>query len=130
MNFVVGNTYSFNTLAPAVLGASFNNAKVIGVVGYEVAITMMNVDLKQRTIYPLLPSGTPSDPSKYTYLMLQTESNIKVVIAVEWIDINTVALVDSVTLEIIIPNVVSTDANEIRSMLTLLGYSGYTITTK
>lgn len=129
-NFVVGNNYTFNTLAPAVLGASFINAKVIGIVGYDIAVTMMNIDLKQRAVYPMLPAGTPNDASKYTYLLLQTQSGSKTVIALEWIDQNTIQIVNSVTLEVTIPNANPTDAREVSQMLSLLGYSGFTIVTK
>lgn len=129
-SFSVGNTYSFNTLAPSLLGATFVNAKVIGIIGYDLAVTFTNVDLKQRAIYPLLPQGTVSDPKKYNYILFQTQSNINVVLALEWIDQNTIESVDLSTLEITVPNVSYSDSNKIREMLSLLGFSNFTIQVK
>lgn len=128
MDYVVGNVYSFNTLAPSVLGASFKNSKILGIVSYEVACTQINVDLMQRAIYPLLPVGTVDNPKKYTYLMIETESGSTTVLATAWIDQSSVSLVQSVTIHVTVPNVDSSDTIKIRDALRLLGYADFSVT--
>lgn len=127
--FNLKSVYSFNTLAPSVLGASFKNAKVLGIIDYDIAATIINVELMHRSIYPLLPQGTPDRPHSYTYLLLLTESNVKTVVAYEWIDPASIELVESVNIVVTIPNVKASDANVIRDSLTLCGFTGFTIKT-
>ena len=126
-NFQIGNTYNFNTRAPAVLGSLFKNATILGIVDYNTASTYINIDVMQRTIYPLLPQGTPDNPKKYTYLLIQAESGQKTVLAYQWIDENTIAEVSSATIIVTLPNVNATDAERIRDSLALLGFTGFTI---
>lgn len=127
--FKLKSAYSFNTLAPSVLGASIKNAKVLGIIDYDIATTLINVELMQRSIYPLLPQGTVDSPASYTFLLLLTESGVKTAIAYEWIDPASIELVESVTITVSIPNVKVSDANVIRDALTLSGFTGFSIKT-
>ncbi len=126
-NFILKNIYDFNTLAPSVLGATFRNAKVLGIVDYDIASSFINVELMQRSIYPLLPAGTPDTPKQYSFLLLQTESGEKTVVAYEWIDPASIRLVDSVTITVTLPNVKSSDSVLIRDSLALVGFTGFNI---
>lgn len=127
-NFVIGNAYTFNTRAPSLLGAIFENATILGIVDYDIATTFRNIDLDHKRIYPLLPSGTVDNPKKFTYLLIRTESGEKTVLAYEWIDVSSITLVDSVTLTVTIPNANSSDATKVRDALALLGMLNFTIT--
>ena len=126
-NFSIGKYYSFNTLAPAILGATFYRAKLIGLVCYDTANTRINVNLMQRTIYPSLPAGTVDNPANYTYLMLETESGEKTVVAYEWIDESSIEEVVSMTATITVPNIAASDATAIRDLLTLNGFKNIKI---
>ena len=60
--FEIGKTFTFNTRAPSVLGSIIKNAKLTSILDYDDAIKLDNIDLKFRTIYPLLPANTPPVP--------------------------------------------------------------------
>lgn len=126
--FENGTTYTFSTLAPTVLGAQFKNATVSGIVGYEVAKTFNNIDVIHRAVYPLLPSGTVDDATKFTYLILKTESGGITAIAVEWIDESTIVSTKAVTITAVIKNASLSDVTAIRDSLKLMGFSNLTIT--
>ena len=127
-NFSIDKVYTFNTRAPALLGAQVTRATLKGIVDYSVAVTFINVDLQHRKIYPALPPGTVNDPKKYNYLLFKTESGEMNVFAYEWIDDTSIDVVDSTTLTITLPGVSTSDANKVRDALTLIGFTNFTIT--
>lgn len=129
-NLSVGSVYTFNTLAPALLGAIFKNATLLGIVDYTTACRFINVDLMQRKIYPLLPPGTLDNPKKYQYLLVATESGNNTVVAYQWLDPSTIQQITSVTVVVTLPNRSSSDTVAIRDALALLGFTGFTIEVK
>ena len=127
-NFDIDKVYTFNTRAPALLGAQVTRATLKGIIDYSVAVTFINVDLQHRKIYPTLPPGTVNDPKKFTYLLFKTESGELAVFAYEWIDDTSIEVVDSTTLTVTLPGVSNSDANKIRDALNLIGFTNFTIT--
>lgn len=126
-NFQIGKTYSFNTLAPSVLGTTLSNQYLKGIVDYTTANTIINVELMHRTIYPLLPTGSVNNPQTYTWLLLRSDNGTTTAIAVEWIDQSTVQEAEKVRLVANIPVADVSDAMKLRDTLTLLGYKNFTI---
>lgn len=127
-NFSIDKVYTFNTRAPALLGAEVTRATLKGIVDYSVAVTLINVDLQHRKIYPSLPPGTVNDPKKYNYLLFKTESGEMNVFAYEWIDDTSIQVVDSTTLTVVLPGVSTSDANKVRDALLLIGFTNFSIT--
>lgn len=127
-NFEIDKVYTFNTRAPALLGAQVTRATLKGIIDYSVAITFLNVDLQHRKVYPALPPGTVNDPKKFTYLLFRTESGELTVFAYEWIDDTSIEVVDSTTLTVTLPGVSNSDANKVRDALNLIGFTNFTIT--
>jgi hypothetical protein len=127
MNFNINKSYSFKTLAPSVLGASFKNFKCLGIFDYNTAAQYINPNERHAQIYPLLPAGTSNDPTTYTYLLFQSPSGVKTVLALEWIDSASVSLLTYSSLAITVPNAGSADVKKIRDMLVIMGYSGISI---
>lgn len=126
--FNIGKTYTFNTNAPALLGGSLENAKLLGIMDYNMARQHDNIDLKYRSIFPSLPPGT-ADKSKSTiYYLFQSESGEKVVFAHEWIDHESVVVVEHITIQVLITDASIEDMGRIRNMLNAYGYSKYNIT--
>ncbi len=127
-NFQNGSRYSFNTRAPGVLGTKFTNAKCIGIVGYDVAIMVDNVDFTSRAVYPLLPQGSPSDPKGYTYILFIAENGTKTVLAYEWIDDTTIVVNGSATITVTLQDTSADTIPKLRQTLVMLGYKNVTIT--
>ena len=127
-NFNVGSSYTFNTVAPGILGVIVINAKLIGVIDYDTAITYSPVNVMFRQIYPLLPAGTPNNPTTTSYYRFLTTSGAYLVLAGVWIDQNTVVLVDNININVTVPNASIGDMVTLRNLLNSSGYTGFTIT--
>jgi hypothetical protein len=126
--FKIGSTYTFNTLAPTVLDSVMRNVKIMSIMDYDLANSYINVDIVQKSIYPLLPSGTPSNPKDYIYILFLTEAKIKTVLALDWIDVNSIQEVTTVTINIRVDKAAIEDIPKIRDTLKLMGFSNLTIT--
>lgn len=127
MSFKIGKIYTFNTLAPAVLGVIVKNARLTGIVDYSTACKHINVDMLQRNVYPLLPAGTPNITSDYTYYLFKGESGNMVVLADVWIEETSIEEALGKTISISIPNANLEDVTRIRDTLNLMGFVGYKI---
>lgn len=119
--------FTFNTLAPAILGAQIKNAKLIGIVDYTTANNYMNVDVQFRAVYPALPANTPNRPEMCTYYRFRSESGEPIILADQWIDTNTVTLVEHVNLQVNIANASLSDVSTIRDALNALGIASFEI---
>jgi hypothetical protein len=128
-DFNLGFRYNFNTLAPAILGATFTNAKVLALLNYDTATMFGNIAATAVAVYPLLPAGTPSDPTAYQYVIIETENKSKVVLALNWIDTNSIVSVESVNANFKISNITLDDINKITTSLVAMGYTQITTST-
>lgn len=104
--YAIGSTYSFNTFAPDLLGTNFQNCVVAGIMDSG-SVQQLGFDVigNNKQVYPSLPAGTPSDPTKYTYLRLKMQSGVYNAIAVPWIDDSSVQLITAQNLNVLIANV-------------------------
>ena len=127
MSFTVKKTYTFNTLAPAILGSSYKNAEMLGEISYEIAITRENIDLKYRQIYPVLPPNTTDSPKTQKYFIFRTETGQLVTLCEQWIDMASVQEVGGVKFTISFKDAEPADKNRIRSVLSAMGYTNFTI---
>jgi hypothetical protein len=128
--FEIDGVYTFNTLAPAILGASFKNVTVLAILNYNVASSYINIESNHVNIYPYLPVGTVNDPKTYQYLLIKTQTGENTVLALPWINLATVNKVVSQTIAVTVNNVTVSDTTKIRDSLILLGYTDFAITIK
>lgn len=127
-NFKIGTSYSFNTLAPALLGARIINARLVGIIDYATALTYINVDVMFRQIYPVLPPNTPDSPQTTTYYRFLTESGEYIVLAAVWINENTIEVINSIAIQIVLTNANLTDLNVIKTLLNANGFTSFNMT--
>lgn len=125
--FTIGNSYTFDTAAPAVLGTQIKNAKLLSVLDYETARMFDNIDIKFRTIFPLLPVGTPDTIELSTYYLFKAESGEKIVIADIWINKSTVVEVGFIQFQVSFTKASLADIDKVRNNLVSLGYTDFTI---
>lgn len=123
----IGKIYRFNTLSPAILGASIINAKLISIVGYERAMLLdpENIDVRHRAIYPSLPAGTPDRVRDYVFYEFKTQSGKTIVLADVWIDMATVEIVTHVNFVI---EVTDASMDDMVNVGRLLGTTGLKFT--
>lgn len=127
-NYEQGVVYTFNTLAPALLGATFKNAKFMAKMDYETAAVFdPNLDLKFRQIYPLLPPNTPDSPESCSYIRVLTESGEKIILAAIWIDENTIDTIEKIAFQVTFPSSSLKIMANVRDALNTLDAGVFTI---
>lgn len=127
MNLSINKSYTFNTRAPAILGARIQNAKLLGILDYTSARQHDNIDLKYRTIFPLLPQGTPDQPDSCVYYRFLSESNEKIIIADQWIEESSIEVVEHVNFQVTFTQASLQDIPRVRDALSALGFSNFNI---
>lgn len=126
-NFTVGSTYSFRCYAPSILSSDFSNVVVTMIMGYQAAIKEDDVAAIHAQIYNQLPTGTPNQPEKYTYIQIQHPSGQTEILGIPWINALTITEVDQVTFDVTIRGLSSTDYTKISNALKQNGISDFTI---
>lgn len=126
-NFEIGKIYTFDTNAPAILGTIIKNAKLTAILDYDSARRYDEVLFKYRTIYPLLPIGTPDQPESCVYYKFKGENGSDIIVADQWISESSIQLVDAINLRITVTDISINDISRIRDVLLALGYGSFTL---
>ena len=123
----IGKRYTFNTLAPAKLGAIVENAKLVSIMNYDSVIKLTNMQSKYSTIHSSLPNGTPTDPKLSVYYVFEKLSGDKEIFSQYWIDEGTVEEIVSVNLQIMVTDVSVSKITLIRDLLLNAGITTFNI---
>lgn len=126
--YEIGKSYSFDVYPVAIISNEYHNVAVKGILDEQTARMYIDTEAMNRSIYPYLPEGTPKDYQKYTYLKIKLENEKVSVIAVEWINDNTVIEVPSklkVVVEVL--NAAPSDVANIRNSLISNGFRNINI---
>jgi len=121
-SFQTGLTYSFTVYPSYILGTDFKNVVVLGVVNYEIASKYADIYALHAQVYPTLPEDTPNNPESYDYLLIKTTTGNKTVVGLPWIKEETIAVVDSKTIQVLISQVSANDITAIRNALVQNGF--------
>jgi len=118
----IGKIYSFNTIAPTVLGDYYENMKLVrsglGDQFLDVA------DLQTKNIQVSNLTGTPPDDvTNMLFHMFINNNNEQIVIANDWIDVNTIRTGSRINLSLVISNITLEDRTVILQTLDRLGYN-------
>jgi len=81
----IGTAYNFSLHATAILGTGYEGATVAALLDYDSAQRLEDVSGIHASVLPLLPSGTPTDASKLTYVKIKVAENQWRVLALDWI---------------------------------------------
>lgn len=91
----IGVSYQVSLRAPAILGTGYGNAMVAALLDHDSAQRLEDVDGIHASILALLPSGTPADPTRLTYVKLKIAANGWRVVALNWISQQPTVLTSS-----------------------------------
>lgn len=130
INIKNGVICNFNTFAPAILGNTFTNMRVVGLLDYQLAKTMLNITSTQANVSPLLPVNVSKDPLTYTYVVLSDINNTTTTLALEWIDPNSYVEVISTNVTATIAGATPLDVSVIRNALLAMGYLNVEVVAK
>lgn len=127
-NFQIRKVYTFSVYPSFVFDTDFKYITVLGVVDYETATKYTDVYPLHAKVYPYLPAGTPNDPKAYDYLLIKTTAGNTMVIGIPWIKENTIELIESRTIRVLVGGTSASDINRIRNCLVQNGYNQLDIT--
>lgn len=123
----IGKRYTFDTLAPSVLGGTIKQALFKGTVDYATACLHMPMLHTFRLVFPSLPANTSSDPKDTVYHIFETQLGGTLILADIWINQSSITLVETVNIRVNVADANITDSDSIRNALTALGIKNFTI---
>ena len=121
----LGQAYSFDLYASAVLGAGYTNAVVSAILSPAMASRDIDIQAEHVAVYNDLPSGTPNDPTQYNYIRFITSAGNPVTLGIPWIKDSTVTLAAAQTITATIANVGPSDMARINNALIANGYTAF-----
>ncbi|BAW19268.1 hypothetical protein [Ralstonia phage RP31] len=120
--FQTRKVYSFDVYPSAILGTGFKNVTVQAILDYQTALGLADLAALHINVFPSLPAGTPNRPQDFDYLLLRTDGGDSTVIGIPWIIEETIELVESLQINVVIDGVGSGDLERIRACLSQNGY--------
>lgn len=126
-SFQTRKVYSFDVHPSAILGTAFKNVTVQAVLDYQSALSFSDLEALHVNVYPHLPAGTPNRPQDFDYLLLRTEGGDQTIIGIPWIVDETLELVESLKMNVVIDGVGSADIERVRACLSQNGYNKISI---
>lgn len=126
-NFETNLVYSFDIHPRAYFDTDFNNVRVLGTVGSEIASKYADIYALHAQVYTTLPYGTPNDPTAFNYLLIRTSTGSTTIVGIPWIKENTITLIESRTMLVTIDNISASDINKVRNALVQNGFNSIAI---
>jgi len=122
MNFEIGNKYNFTTKSTTVLSQTYKNMEVLAILKFNVAIKFEDVVTLYENINTEL-NTTVGDPKTATYVLFKNSNGDEIVLSLDWINMDSIELVESVKYNVTIGNITSEDIPIIKNVLTSMGYN-------
>lgn len=129
-NFELKKSYNFNIKSEAagIIGEKYKLAKIKGIITSEEAVKYTDIATMHETLKPLITT-LPDSVNDLSYVLFETQDGDQKVLALEYIDVNTIVEVKSINLRAQILGVSTDDIAIIKSALSELGYANVTVTT-
>lgn len=124
----LNKVYNFNTLAPAILGTSFTNMKVKGIMTATEAMKYRDIYTLHNNLLSTI-TGLPTNINDLTFILFKNLDGIDTMLALEYIDGFTIKLVSTTNIRIEILNTSTNDVGILRTRLLELGYKNINIVT-
>jgi len=130
MAFSINKSYTFTTLAPAILGGVFNTVKVKSMMSATEAVKYRDIHTLHASVKSLI-TGVPNSVNDLTYILFEANDANKTntLLALEYIDPFTVTEVITTTIDVRVFNAQTTDVALIRAALLEVGIVDFSITT-
>lgn len=120
------SVYNFSMKAGAILGYSYDNATVLGLLDFASANAIQDVTPLHMAAYSELGTGVPRNARDLIYVKIKTSTGQVRVLAMDWIATQPL-LVTSNTLKVMISEVDLSDIDRIRQILISNGFDKVTI---
>lgn len=119
----IGKTVAFDVYPTSTLGTVFSRVKLVAILDYEAANQYINVPVISANVHATLPAGTIKDYTKYLFLKVVLPDGTVTAVAVQWINMSTYRIYDSVSINFTIDNASGADVERVRKILASNGYT-------
>lgn len=103
----IGRRMNLSLYNNSILQNTYQNVKLVDVLSFRTASKEADVTSLHLALYPSLPTGVPRDPVSLKYLSFETPSGGIVVLAADWINPESIQLLEgskaTITLNSITP---------------------------
>ena len=119
--------YSFNVYPSPILGNGYKNVTVLAILDYSTAIGFADIEAVHENVFKYLPAGTPNRPQDFDYLLIRTESGVNTVVGIPWIVEESIQLIESLKINVVIEGASTSDVERLRGCLSQNGFDNITI---
>ena len=119
-------TYKFDTIAPEILSGTYSSMTVVSIMNAEEAVKKQEIH-RDNTAIRNIVNGLPADINDYTFILFANQYGEKSILALEYINQNSIELVTNVDINVRIRNVTTGDLGNISARLKELGYVDFDI---
>lgn len=123
-----GVKVTFKTVTNPILPTDYTGVTVLGVIGYQIAITQEDITAKFQQMIAYLPDAD-KDFTKTEYVIIQHTSGDREILALPWIDEGSIETTQLVNKTIKLIGVKSTIDDDLAKLLRYRGIDNFTITT-
>lgn len=124
VNFEIGSSYKFSTVAPSILNSEFKNMVLKSIMSASEAVQYIDVHGLHSQIKQIPNLNVPSRASDLHYLKFLSPQNSYLYIAMEYL--TDVELVSNKQLLITVNNYTASDYTMIEETLRKLGFENFT----
>lgn len=88
---MIGQTVTFDTYAPAIIGSRQVRVTILGVVDYT-SVTTFQPAVRHTEVYSYLPSGSPKKYNEYSYIKVRDNNGNVQFFGVPWVNWDTLSI--------------------------------------
>jgi len=127
MNFELRKVYTFTTLAPAILGNTYDNMKVKSILSADEAVIYRDIHTLHTNLKTIIPTLPTVDDCTFILFEKQDESKTTILLALEYIDTFSIQNTVTVNINITILDTSTEMVSVISTRLRELGVNNFTI---
>lgn len=125
----IGKLLSFTVYPVAILGSSFSNVTVLGLLDAASAFQFIDPAAMHVNVYPTLPVGVTNRYDSYLYAKLKLANGAITCVGLPWIDNSTIVVHSNLAFDVRIEDVDAPDYETLRNALLANGFNNFVITT-
>ena len=127
MAFVIKKTYNFTTLVPSLLGGEYKNMQVVSLMTPDEAVKYQDILTLHEQVRTLIALNISANDC--TYVKFKTLEGDTKIIALEYIEPDSIKEVTTVNIRIELQRATTEDISIITARLKELGYVDFDVTT-
>lgn len=119
----IRTVYNFQVYPSSIIPTEFKNVTVLAIMDRDTASKEIDTEALHVQVYPFLPSGIKNDSNSYDYVKIKTNTGNTIIIGMAWIKEDTIEVVTSSKITIVVSDVSASDVTKIRNILVQSGYT-------